>query len=587
MSVPSPAAAASQALPPLLVGSVREPDGSAVSDGTVRAIDAAGRILAGTTTDRSGTFALALPAGAHARVLRVSCRYCRTVSTALGAAGEPSVVIIDRDNALASSVPTPADVRALPYVRASDVLGLIPFTLATAGGGVSDRGLAGGRSLLIDNGAPVGSAPGAYGSAVADVPSRDAAHIAAVDPLRAASYGGVAAGGGFALESGGEASRAFADAGLMSDAGVALRLGPASFAGANAHDTGTHAQRADVRVDLPGLGGVFVASSGFGAATTAPSGLSDASLGRTVALDRLAYATVSQRASTAAAVSFADVGATYAGLASYRSQYASGSLRVEYPAAVTIGMTANGTLENGNDAYAAGSEAYALAGRLAQATMAFDASAHGAAGSIFAGLALADAGGAGSANGIRFAKHLAAVLPTLDATLNLEPALALHLGLGDALDTPNAAALGRTSLAEATMRFDDGMRIRAEVGAYRSGDTIARAFAVAGFTSAVAWEIVPHLDLRISALLGTTSREIAWATYAGRGLRVDAIVRDEPPAVDPIARALAFGEPNATGRRALLLDADLLVPLGQKLTLEIGTVQRSCGRTLNAGVRFP
>jgi hypothetical protein len=140
---------------PLVVGAVRDQRGVPVAGAAVvghRGNQAPLR----TTTDGLGTFALA---GSGIVSVLVTCRYCGPAVASVRA-GEPVVVIVDRYEALASDAPSSSDLENLPYANVESALALRPFTLleqsvdAYPGSRLSDRGLAPGGSLLVDDGAP-------------------------------------------------------------------------------------------------------------------------------------------------------------------------------------------------------------------------------------------------------------------------------------------------------------------------------------------------------------------------------------------------------------------------------------------------
>jgi hypothetical protein len=140
---------------PLVVGAVRDQRGVPVAGAAVvgrRGNQAPLR----TTTDGLGTFLLA--ASGVVSVL-VTCRYCGPAVVSVRT-GEPVVVIVDRYEALASDAPSSSDLENLPYAHVESALALRPFTLleqsvdAYPGSRLSDRGLAPGGSLLVDDGAP-------------------------------------------------------------------------------------------------------------------------------------------------------------------------------------------------------------------------------------------------------------------------------------------------------------------------------------------------------------------------------------------------------------------------------------------------
>ena len=580
-------AAAAEAPVTIVVGDVRERDGGAIVDGLVRALAADGATLGTVATDRFGTFALALPTGANVAMLEVRCRYCRTVRVRVAGDGGAVVVFLERDATLASDIPSADDLRALPYGRIADVLGLAPYRLPTSGGGISDRGLARGRTLVVDDGVAIENAATVEESDLASVPDRYTQTITTIDPIQAFRYGAHGAGGAVVVESAGDETRLRADlGGGARDRVIAPRLGDVAISYGASEDLGTRARRGDFDLLAPAFGGNVRVGVGLAQSVSAPYANTLSGTDRSAALARIAYGTTSRRYTTSVEASFANVGTDR----SYRSQYASGSLRIERPGTIVLGITASGTLEAAHFRNATAAPAYDLDGRIADETLALDARTSSERGAIAVGIGATNLSEHGTLTqgSLRGDGH--ALVPSFEGTLELGRGVALHVGYAGALDAPTlddadlasmpgkvTFELGRSALSQAAVRFDDGRRIRAEFGAYRGLESgFAPSSTVAGFASSLAWQVVPHLDVRAWNLAGAASRALVWTTYANpSGLRLDVIARSE--------RTGPFGRPLA--HRTVLVDADALVALDPIFALDFGTVARAAARTFTLGLR--
>ena len=203
----------------LVVGGVRDQSGAPVAGARVEALDAGGGQLGTDTTGEDGTFAIRLASAADAVDIR--CAHCDPAHIRLDKQGAV-VVVVRRYAALESDVPSAADLAALPYPRIVDALGLIPLSVRN-GNTISDRGLGGGRGLIVDDDAPnFDFATGS--STIADFPNRYVRTIAFTPAAQAFRYGINAGGGRFALDQlDGNAGASSIDAGEAS----ALALQPA------------------------------------------------------------------------------------------------------------------------------------------------------------------------------------------------------------------------------------------------------------------------------------------------------------------------------------------------------------------------
>ena len=177
---------------PLVSGAVRDQFGEPIAGAVV---------LAGsqqTRTAADGTFVL----HSGALSVRIECRYCRPQTVSVDADGTVAA-IVDRYDALSSSVPTARDIAALPYARAESIVSLRPFTVLTDSKGI----IPGPRTslygtltpgLLIDAGIPMYEATGGV-SPYRTIPGFSTADVSVRDIEDAPLYGDLAGGGMFAV----------------------------------------------------------------------------------------------------------------------------------------------------------------------------------------------------------------------------------------------------------------------------------------------------------------------------------------------------------------------------------------------------
>jgi len=584
--VPSPVYADEAAR--LLVGSVRDQRGAAVAGADVTAFDARGHPEGHDRTDAVGTFAMKLLDAAD--FLDVRCPHCRPARIALAPSGGNNVVVIvTRYEALESDVPSAADVAALPYGAPGAVLGLIPFVLPV-NGGVSDRGLAGGRGLVLNDGAPLIDLAGGL-SGLSYFPDRYAREIAVAGPEQAYRYGIDAGGGMFALDqlASGD-SFGSADSGRESSLVLLPSFGAANAGAGVSSDGTTVIRRADADYAGAFAGGSlragFDATGALGASGTTASDASTA---------RLSYATASRTYRTSFDVFASDAAYAASPAATYDIQYLDADFRLERPGPVTLAAGTN--LSRQSAAIGIGSSygyTYADSGRVDDVTGYVEAHATAGRTSADAGLGLTDAAATDNFDVPREATHIA-LLPSLALRTALGGGAYLRADYSESarvptlLETANLAQtvappLERGELADGAFGFDDGGRVRAEAIAYQEFTHGFDERRLDGLGLSITWQLAPLLSVRTWSLRASpltfssplapesdASRQVLWSTYLNpAGLRFDAIAH----------RDAASG-----ARGAYALDAAALAPLASRVSLAAGTAQSAGARHYFLGLR--
>jgi hypothetical protein len=235
----------------LVVGSVRDQDGSPIVGALVAALGTAGNRLSAGTTDAAGTFSVA---GEDASAVAISCRYCQSRTVAVSP-GTPVVAIVRRFDALFYDSPSPQDLANLPYARVESAMALHPFALlrqttaAIPGSQLSDRGLQPAGALVVDAGVPNYDA--SFGTSPYDAIPADYERIGSIaPPSDAFLYGDRAASGIVSLEPFGGDEAVVATAGGDTIARFAAGNGSTgAVAGTYSNDTESR-QRADGRWSL-------------------------------------------------------------------------------------------------------------------------------------------------------------------------------------------------------------------------------------------------------------------------------------------------------------------------------------------------
>jgi hypothetical protein len=577
--------AAAQETSDLIVGSVRDSAGAPIAGAVVRALDGASQPVGSDLTAADGTFALQVARPAVS--LEIGCSHCPPERLALD--GRTNIVaIVPRFKALENALPDSADLAALPYGRPADALALIPYVLPEdAGQTVSDRGLGGGRGLVLDDGAPMTDLATGE-SALINFPDRYARTVGLTGPEEAYRYGDYGGGGIFALDQF-DAAPLAGGFDLGNASSFALEPGAALVYPAlgESSDDGVFARRADIDVASGFAGGFLRVGAGAGNERYGAYTGDDA---RSFDTFRASYATVSRRYRTfadfaaAGAASYGDL----TGAPNYDASYVSAEVRVERPGPVRLvfGATANAQTATAPQAVYSYLQ---VAGRTSDATLYAEAATGDERANARVGLGLTDlasyASGAPAAHGF-------ALVPSLGGRLSLGGGVYARAGYSEALLAPTlleaaaapaGAAAGRNELAESAIGIDTGARVRAEAIAFRQYGNAYGAGPLEGLGASLVWQIAPLLSVRAWTLHDVPlappgaygadefSRQVVWASYAnGAALRFDAILHRDVVA----------------SRGASNLDADVYVPVAPPVALDVGTSRRLQVRRYYFGVRL-
>jgi len=596
------AAAASAAPVALLVGSVRDGSGAVVAGASVRAFDAAGGSVGAGTTDRAGTFAVALDGPAVA--VGVACRYCAPLRLAVPAGGEPVVAIVRRFRALAGPAVDQGDFAALPYAQPAQAIALATFVVPLAQGGnvvdLSDRGLERGRGLVLDQNAP------AYdfvsgGSALVDFPGRSVQSVDLQPATAAYRYGSYAGGGTFALDAVGEArDAAAADAGPSGAFAGYAHIGDAVPAAAiSENPAGPVQRRASADYDGSFAGGILRA----GVAAADERTFEEVSLpDHYVDVLHLDYATASRRYRTfvdASASQNADDYAQQAGGDVGRSSQMLGALRIEHPGPVTTAFGLSTVRYDGALGY--GNPVNTISASVAQNILYAQASGVDGALTYDAGASVARLGVDDAAGTKKHDAGATAFLPSIVLKDALGTDFAVTATASRSLRAPTLEELAlvgpalqeqpieRGSLIDAGLLFDDARRLRAAATFYRENLQGYGNKQMTGIGFALTWQVAPLVSLRAwtlhdAALSGpvqypyvvsepdSLSRGVVWASYDNGGVvRLDAIVR----------RDLLGSRPESD------LDGDLVVRIVRGLDATVGTSRIAGSRATYVGLRLP
>jgi hypothetical protein len=578
----------------LLVGSVRDGTGAAVDGAVVRAVDESGRAVGTGPVEADGTFAVLL-AGIP-KFIEIRCRYCRTQRVPV-AGSSNVVVIVQRYAALESDTPSPNDLSALPYGKIADDLALVPFVVPGPDDtNVSDRSLAGGRGLIVDNGVPlVDYATGR--SALVDFPDRYVQAISVAGPEHAFRYGSYAGGGIFALgPASGAASYGAFDAGGASALALEPAVASVHPAYGESNDDGTLARRADLGVSTAFAGGLLDASVGSAGEAFAPGDTSDAG-SRSVDLLHVGYSTASRRYRSFVDFSAADVSLfdDPAQQSDYRSSYLSADVRLEHPGPVAVAI---GALTTRQTAYALAD--VPLTGRSFDETSYVEARTGTAHAGMYAGLGLTDVtvletlrGGPTDGARLALVPSFGGSIPLGSSGVYARAGYSQSLRVPTLLESetqlvpaPDGAPLERDELEESALGYDDGTRFRAEAIAYREDVRGFDERRQLGIGASFVWQVAPLVSLRAWTLRASpqdyyetyyglpaeaqTSRQVTWASYAnGAGLRLDAIAHREI----------------GIGTSGIELDGDAYVPLTHFAALDLGTSRTFGIRHFYLGLR--
>lgn len=554
--VPLPGLSAS-----LLVGAVRDQDGYAVADATVRLL-LRGTAVARTTTGPDGTFAF--DESPDASQLEVTCRYCRPARLDLDTRAERTVVV-QRSAALRDRGLGPDDLRALPYGSATQAASLLPFSVQTSTA-LSDRGFAYGHGTTVVDGLPGYRALDGVDLASA-LPAHQPSSIDELSPAAANANDERTSGGLFGIGSlNADAQTVRADAGAMPDF-VVRGTGSALFSAAA---TGASGEIARGAFSLPiplSTGGLTLSGS---TARDAITGLSWQ--GGTIDYRRtLRVATLETSFSELRSIAPDGPEHDTVAAASYQRDGFTAGVRARWTSASGFGIA--GTQW---DDRAFVQVDRSGPGGSAQLSLAFAQASDAVSGRV------ATAGG---------------VFPTIALSAPVSSHLTAHANLVDALLEPPfvvagalpSYALGTTHLLDGSLEYDDGRTFRLTATVFHETIGGSQPATLGGSGLGAVWQVTPTIALRAWELVsrqGVTTttfapnpggnvpsepyvtsmmsvdndRNLVWLTI-GRGWRTDII---------------AHGG---------YLDGDVVAPIGAHLAVVFGTYRTTtAGRVSSIGL---
>jgi hypothetical protein len=449
----------------LVVGALRDQDGSVVAGAAVMALAADGRVLARDRSAADGTFALASPSRPAA--VLVTAEDAEPLRIAVPPGEAPLAAIVRRHRA-ADLIPSVADVAALPAGGLDAIGSVLPYRVAFPGM-LADRWLSRGRGVTSVEGLPF-YRRGDGADVTNLLPAHAVGALDVRDALQAPWYGDR---GGAGIVDARVFDRQDAVRATTRDASFAIGRDPIVLAATSWDGDGPRrllAARANgalgpVSTTVVALLGDAPGTHYAGAGTELHAATRTFDVGaRFGATTDVADAASRNDGSVAAAVF--DV--------SGRGPNAI-ALRVRWRD--ERGTLANSSLEHRDAALVLGT----TRGNVARVTAAI-ALAHG-----------------DEREDQTAARSAFAVLPSLTLDTPLAANWSLHLGGGTStLGTPGFA-IARGSLAEAAIAFSDRRRLRAELIAYTEGDH-APAAVNRGFAASLGWEIAPRLSLRAWSL---------------------------------------------------------------------------------------
>jgi hypothetical protein len=534
----------------LVVGALRDQDGSVVAGATVTALDAQGRALAHDRSAADGTFALT--AATRPASVLITAPDAEPLRVPVPADGSPIAAIVRHHRAV-DLVPSVADVAALPAGALSAVGEIVPYRVSFPGS-ISDRWLALGHGVTTVEGLPF-YRRGDGADVTSLLPAHAFGALAVSDPLDAVWYGD-RAGGGIVD------ARLFdrADAERVTDRDAAFSFGrdPTGLV-ATSWDADGERRLAAVRGggDLGPLQATVVALVGDTPATHYEGA-------------GLQLRTATQRIDLAARFDL------------------TGTNSDALTGAPDDGSVGDATF----DASGRGPNAIALRLRWRDERGQLDdeASEH-RDGALVLGTTRGNAVRVTAAIALAYGSDLPyqapatnafAVLPSLSASAPLSLDWTLQAGLGDStLGTPGFA-LARASLGQIGLAYADRHRLRAEVLAYAEGDAAPVALN-RGFGASLGWEIAPRLSLRAWSLRDIDAFNATASPYPGGPL-------ENVVAANRFDRDLVWLTWDAPVRIDLLLregalEGNVRVPLARRYALTVGSYRRSDGtRTVSAGV---
>lgn len=587
---------------PLVVGSVRDQNGTPIAGASVTALAAGGARLTQTSTDRSGTFSLP---GDGVRAVEVRCRYCapRTLPVT---AGGPVVAILQRYEALLDDAPNAGDLANLPYAHVESAVALRPFTLLRQtvavfpGSQLSDRGLLPADALLVDDGVP--NYDFSFGSSPYDgIPASFERSATVASPSDAFLYGDRAGSGIVSLDPfGGDA----ADLATVGDDTI-VRLATGSDASGIVAGTYTNddesRQRADARLTLPlsGAQTVFVTA---GSSQDREYGDTSSSLDGSFTFANAVFDDAQPAVDLHAAFT-ADRGGYWATSADRPisdvwsdAQYTAG---VRTTGAIAAFADVSARLSTGIYDAAAYLQPR-IAGTLTQDRLDAGIEATGIGYDLTAGVGAFDLGFTGGWGGMSTPSRARLATPSVRLRLFPQSHWSADVQASGSFTLPtlwqqyalaedeSVLTYDRNALYAATLTYSDNARVRVSVetasqrvGGYTDG-------LVTSGGASIAWQVAPQLSLRAWTMyatdttappvsapyfpIGTPSNVNAfWLTYQnGSGLRVDAIYR----------RDLLDGVPFEH------LDGDVSGPITGRLRWYAGVEDRYRTTYVDAGFRL-
>ncbi len=525
----------------LVVGALRDQDGTVVAGAAVTALDAKGAVLARDRSAPDGTFALAAPSRPAA--VLVTADDADPLRIAVPPGDAPLAGTVRRHRA-ADLIPSAADVAALPAGNLSAVGAVLPYRVAFPGT-ISDRWLAGGRGVTTIEG--LSFYRRGDGSDATDLlPAHAFGALDVRGALQAPWYGDRAGGG-------------IVDARLFDRTDAA------------------RATNADGALAL-GRNPVVLAASSW-----------DADGARRLVATRANGALGPVNATVVALLGDAP-GAHYAGGATELH-----AATRTFDLAARFGLTADnadGAVRNDGsvadavfDVSGRGPNALAVRARWRneRGTLGAVASEHrdaalvigttrGNVARVTAAVALAYGDEDRYDPAPRRERTALAVLPSLSLDAPLSANWTLHVGgVVSSLGTPGFG-IARTSLGEASFAYTDRRRLRGELVAYTEAAGGQRAVN-RGFAAALGWEVVPRLSLRAWSLRDVDRVEqLGAAPYLGGPAPAVSVVDrfdrdvvwltwDAPVRVDVLLRGSAR-------------EANVRIPLGARFALSLAAYRR-------------
>jgi hypothetical protein len=521
----------------LLVGALRDQDGSVVSGAAVTALDANGTVLARDRSAADGTFALAAPSRPVAVVVTADDSDLLRIAVPPGSS--PLIAIVRRHRS-ADLIPSVADIAALPAGGLDAVGSVLPYRIAYPGT-IADRWLARGRGVATVEGLPF-YRRGDGADTTSLLPAHAFGALDVRGALQAPWYGDRAGAG---IVDARLFDRKDAVRLTTGDASFALGRDPMVLAATSWDGDGVRrllAARANgvlgpVSATVVALLGDAPGAHYAGAATEVHAATRTFDAAARVGLTTDVADMAPRNAGSVADAAF-DVSGRGPNAIAVRARW-----RDER------GTLGTATLEHHDAALVFGT----TRGNVARVTAAV-ALAHGDERQYEAG------------------SHGAfALLPSLALDTPLGPNWSLHLGGGaSTLGTPGFG-IARASLGEAGIVYADRRRLRAELVAYTEGNN-GPAAVNRGFAASLGWEIAPRLSLRAWSLRDVDRFDAVTPLYPGGPAQTISVA-------DRFDRDVVWLTWDAPTRFDLLLreralEGSVRIPLGARYALTAGSYRR-------------